>query len=469
MISYRIVRVALKHTIRGDKMKKNINLTEGKITSTLTKLALPIMGTSFIQMAYNLTDIMWLGRLSTEAVAAAGTVGFFMWFGAALVMMSQIGVAVGVAQAFGKRDYEDAKKYISHGFQLDLFIAIIYSLFLFVFRNKIIGFFDLKDPMVIKMAIEYLVIISIGMTFHFINPLFSATLNSTGNSIVPFKVNTVGLIINIILDPILIFGWGPIPAMGIRGAALATILAQIIVTLLFLALGKTGDTLYSHVNLLLKPDKVYIKRIVKLGLPPSMQMGLHAVISMVLNKIVAGFGPVPVAVLSIGSQIESLSWMTSEGFSTAISAFVGQNYGAKKFDRIKEGYYKGIQILGVIGTFTTLLLIFAAKPLFTIFTPDDPIAIKEGIIYLRILGLSQFFMSIEIGTAGAFNGLGRTLPPTIIGIILNAIRIPLAILLSGYTILGLSGIWWSISMTAIIKGIILTSWFIYILRHKIKS
>lgn len=450
-------------------MSKNLNLTEGNITSTLTRLALPIMGTSFIQMAYNLTDIMWLGRLSTEAVAAAGTVGFFLWFGAALVMMSQIGVAVGVAQAFGKRDYEDAKKYISNGFQLDLFIAILYSLSLYLFRNQIIGFFNLEDPLVIKMAIEYLIIISMGITFHFINPLFSATLNSSGNSLTPFKVNTIGLVTNIILDPLLIFGIGSFPGFGIRGAALATVLAQIIVTMLFLMLGKTGDTLYSHVNLFIKPDKDYLKKIVKLGFPPSAQMGIHAGISMVLNRIVAGFGAVPVAVMSIGSQIESLSWMTSEGFSTAIAAFVGQNYGAKKFERIKEGYYKGIQILGGIGTFTTLLLIFAAKPLFTIFTPNDPIAIQEGIVYLRILGLCQFFMSIEIGSAGAFNGLGKTLPPTIIGISANAIRIPFAIFLSSYTALGLSGIWWSISMTGILKGIVLTSWFIYVLKHKLKS
>ena len=111
-------------------MRRSLNLTEGKIRSTLAKLALPIMGTSFIQMAYNLTDIMWLGRLSTNAVAAAGTAGFFMWFGAALVMITQVGVGVNVAQCYGRGDLEEAKKYISNGFQLDIFIAILYSIFL---------------------------------------------------------------------------------------------------------------------------------------------------------------------------------------------------------------------------------------------------------------------------------------------------------------------------------------------------
>lgn len=448
-------------------MDRNINLTEGNILSTLTKLALPIMGTSFIQMAYNLTDMMWLGRLSIKAVAAAGTIGLFIWFGAALVMMSQIGVGVGVAQSIGRDDLATAKKYISNGFQLDLTIAILYSLFLYVFRKNIVGFFDLKDPLVISMAIEYLIIISMGIVFQFLNPIFSASLNSSGNSITPFKVSAIGLITNMILDPILIFGFGPIPSLGIKGAAIATVTSQLIVTLMFIIVGKSNNTIYSHVAIFLKPDREYIKRIIKLGFPPAIQMGIHASISMVLARIVASFGPVAVGVQSIGSQIESLSWMTSEGFATAIAAFIGQNFGAKKFHRISEGYKKGMELVGGIGLFASLLLIFAAKPLFTIFTPYDPLAIKEGIIYLRVLGVSQFFMSVEIGTAGAFNGLGDTIPPTIIGIIFNALRIPIAIALSSYTILGLAGVWWSISITSILKGIILVIWFRYVLKYKL--
>lgn len=443
-------------------MSRNLNLTEGKIRSTLAKLALPIMGTSFIQMAYNLTDIIWLGRLSTNAVAAAGTAGFFLWFGAALVMITQVGVGVNVAQCYGRGDEEEAKKYISNGFQLDIFIAILYSIFLFTFRHNLIGFFDLNDPDVIEKAVEYLTIISFGIIFHFLNPIFSTTLNSTGNSITPFKVNTMGLIANMLLDPLLIFGFGPIPAMGIKGAAIATVSAQIIVTITFIVLGKTSNTVYSHVELLVKPNFHLVTKIMKLGVPPFMQVGFHAGISMVITKIVAGFGPIPVAVQSIGSQIESISWMTSEGFSSSISAFVGQNYGAKKIQRIKDGYYQGMQILGSIGIFATLLLILAAEPLFTIFVPDDPIAIQEGIKYLRILGLSQFFMSIEIGTSGAFNGLGRTIPATITGGVLNALRIPLALILSS-TVLGLSGVWWSITISTILKGIVLFIWFKFIL------
>lgn len=439
-------------------MSKDINLTEGNIRINITKLALPIMGTSFIQMAYSFIDIIWLGRLSTNAVAAAGAAGFLLWFGQALVMISQIGVGVNIAHCYGRGDIEEAKEYFSNGLQLDILVAIIYSIFLYAFRHEIIGFFDLGDPQVIEMAVSYLAIIGLGIIFHFLNPVFSIALNSSGNSVTPFKANTIGLILNIVVDPILIFGLGPIPAMGLAGAALATIFSQFCVTLIFIIIGKRYKTIFSNIDILKKPDMDKIIRIVKIGFPPAVQVGVHAGISMIITRIIAGFGPVAVAVQSIGSQIESISWSTSEGFSSAISAFVGQNYGANKFHRIKQGYREGMQIISGIGIFASLLLIFAAEPLFTIFVPEDPLAIQEGIKYLRILGFSQFFMSIEIGTNGSFNGLGNTLPPTINGIAFNALRIPLAYLLS-MTALGLSGIWWAISGTSIIKGLVIYLWF----------
>jgi putative MATE family efflux protein len=369
-------------------------------------------------------------------------------------MIAQVGVGVKVAHSYGKGDLESAKNYINNGFQLNLLIAIIYSLSLYIFRHQIIGFFNIEDENVVKMAVEYLTIISIGITFHFLNPVFSVILNSTGNSITPFKTNTIGLIANIVIDPLLIFGLGPLPALGIKGAALATIMSQFFVTIIFLIVGKKYDTIYSSAKLFNKPNLQIVKNIVKIGFPAFVQVGIHAGISIVITRILAVFGPVAIAVQSIGSQIESISWMTAEGFSGAISAFVGQNYGAGKIKRIKEGYKKGIEIIGGIGIFATILLILGAEPLFTLFTPNDPTAIKEGVIYLRILGLSQFLMTIEIGTTGAFNGLGKTIYPTLNGIVLNVLRIPAALILSK-TVLGLSGVWWAITISSNLKGLVL--------------
>ncbi|NLX61227.1 MAG: MATE family efflux transporter [Tissierellia bacterium] len=447
-------------------MNRNLDLTEGKITSTLVKLALPIMGTSFIQMAYSLTDTMWLGRYSTQAVAAVGTAGNLLWFGYGLILITQVGLGVSVAHAYGRKDMEEAKRYISNGFKLDILIAIFYSLFLVFFRKEIIGFFNLNQREVIEMAQTYLLIVGMGVIFQFLNPVFSTIFNSGGNSVTPFKLNTIGLVANMILDPVLIFGIGPIPSMGAAGAAIATTFSQALVTIIFIYIGKKNKEIYTRVKFFTKPDLYCIKRIIKLGLPPFVQTAIHSSINMVLTRFIANFGDVAVAVLNIGTQIESITWLSAEGFGSAISAFIGQNFGAKKTNRIKQGYKKGIQILGTIGFFSSLLLIVGARSLFRIFTPDDPVAIREGIHYLRILGLSQFFMATEIGTAGAFNGLGKTVPPTLIGVIFNLLRIPMALVLSS-TNLGLLGIWWAISLSSMIKGTVSPLIYYHMINNKL--
>lgn len=442
---------------------ENRTLTEGHITGTLVKLAIPIMATSFVQMAYNMMDMIWLGRVSTNAVAAAGTAGFFTWFGTALLMVPKIGAEVGVAQSLGRKDIEGAKKYVFHTIQLDIIVALIYSVLLMIFRHKIIGFFNLGDEEVIQMATDYLFIISIGLVFYFLNPVFSGIYNGSGNSTTPFKINVIGLIMNMILDPLMILGIGPFPKMGIKGAALATIIAQFTVTFIFVIIAKSKSSLFTGLNIFQIPDKYYLKRIFKLGFPSSIQTGLFASIAMVIARIIAQWGPKPIAVQKVGSQIESISWMTAGGFSTAISAFVGQNYGAGKWDRIREGYRKGLLIVGSIGIFATCLLIFGASPIFRLFIPYDKEALEIGITYLRILGISQFFMTIEIATQGAFNGLGKTIPPSFVGILFNGLRIPAALILSS-TSLGLNGVWWSISISSIFKGVVLVIWYIIVLK-----
>lgn len=449
-------------------MGRNLKLTEGNILKTIIKLSLPIMGTSFIQMAYSLTDIMWLGRLSTEAVAAAGMGGYFLWLGQGLVLISQVGVGVGVAQSYGEDNIKKARSFVENGFRLDILIGVVYAIILFSLRHSLIGFFSTDSIVAYNMAVDYLKILSIGIIFHFINPVFSSILNSSGDSRTPFKVNAIGLAFNMILDPMLIFGFGPLPRLGIKGAALATIISQFLVTITFIYVGKKHKVLYSNIKLIGSLDIKFIKRITRLGTPAFCQTTMHALISMQLTKIVAGFGSTAIAVQSVGAQIESLTWMTAEGFSFAMAAFIGQNYGAKKYNRIKAGYRQGMYIIGSIGLLAALLMILFPGIIFNIFIPNDPLALSKGVDYLIILGFSQLFMSLEIGTTGAFNGIGRPIPPSILGIGINLLRIPLALILSS-TALGLSGVWWSISATSIVKGILLVTIYLYLINKNFKE
>lgn len=444
-------------------MNKMNNLAEGSILKSLFKLAIPIMGTSFVQMAYNMTDMIWVGRVGSRAVAAVGTAGFFTWLGMAFILIPKIGAEVGVAQSVGKKDIDEAKLYIKHSIQMIICLALFYAFILITLRKPLIGFFNLGEEDIVSNAIRYLVIISCGLVFYFINPVFTAIFNGYGDSKTPFTINTIGLVVNMILDPLLILGIGPFPRLEVAGAAIATVIAQLTVTIIFITRVRKSSELFSGLNILKGPDMEHIRRIVNLGLPVALQSGLFSIFAMVIARIIAQWGPIPIAVQKVGSQIEAISWMTAGGFQTAMSAFVGQNYGARKWERVFKGYFVGIAIMSIIGIFATCLLIFAARPLFSIFIPEEE-SIRYGIVYLRILGLSQLFMCIESTTAGAFNGLGKTVPPSIVGILFNGLRIPAALILSS-TSLGLNGVWWAISISSMFKGIVLTTWYLIMLKR----
>ncbi|QAA34217.1 MATE family efflux transporter [Clostridium manihotivorum] len=449
-------------------MKERITLTEGSILKTLIKLSIPIMGTSFIQMAYNMTDMLWLGNYGSKAVAAVGTAGFFSWFGNSLVLISKTGAEVGVAQALGKQEGNEAKKFINNSIRLNLIIAIIYGLGLILLRKPLIEFFKLGDAEVIKEANIFLVISALAMVFTFINPILTGIFNASGESKIPFLINTIGLIYNMVLDPILIFGIGPVPEMGVTGAAISTATAQMVVTLLFLYALKNKREAFFKIKVFEKLDIVSIKKIVKLGLPVAMQNGLFSIFAMFIARIIAVYGSTAIAVQKVGAQIEAISWMTAGGLSTALSAFVGQNFGAKKYDRIIKGYFATMFLASAVGVFATVLLVFGGKAIFGVFIPETQ-AIELGSMYLKILGYSQLFQCLEITTSGAFNGLGKTIYPSITSIILTGARIPMAILLSRPNLLGLDGVWWSISISSIFKGIILTTIFVIIILRPIKK
>ncbi|MEG2247097.1 MAG: MATE family efflux transporter, partial [Peptostreptococcaceae bacterium] len=281
-------------------MKKKVDLVNGNIFKSLLALSIPILGTSFIQMAYNMIDMIWIGRVGSAAVAAVGTAGFFTWFGSGIILISKVGAEIGVSQAIGKDDPVERKKFVYNALLINVITAVVYTVLLIVFRNQLIGFFNLGDTSIINMSIDYLVIVSIGMIFYFINPLLTGIFNAEGNSKTPFIINTIGLVFNIVFDPLLIFGAGPIPAMGVAGAAIATVLAQAIVSAIFIYIFiKDGYSFKSKNKKYI--DKVYVNKICKLGLPAAIQNGLFSIFGMLIGRIVAQFGPTVIAVQKVGS------------------------------------------------------------------------------------------------------------------------------------------------------------------------
>ena len=441
------------------KKKQSVNLLQGPIFKSLSLLAIPIMATYFIQMAYNLVDMLWIGYLGSGAVASIGVSGNFMYLANGLVNMPKVGSQALVGQSLGAQNKKETHAYIQAAFQSAIFFAVVYGIIIILFQKSLIQLFNLTDPTIIQDAQNYLWITCGFVLFSFVNQIFTGILTAAGHSKSTFIATTTGLVLNLILDPILIFVFD----LKVVGAALATIIAQFIVTLVFLYDARNLE-IFNEFQLLSKPEKNHIAKILKIGFPTSVQSMLFTCISMYIARLISAFGAISVAVQKVGSQIESISWMAADGFSASINAFTSQNYGAKNYTRVNKGYKTGMLVVSLWGFLTTCILIFLPGSIFSCFIHETNI-LPYGIDYLRILGYSQLFMCVEIATQGAFNGLGKTLPPSIVSIVFTSARIPMAILFSHY--LGVNGVWWAISISSMIKGIVLVTWFIFYSKRRL--
>ena len=438
-------------------MEKNIDLTKGSISEKIFKFTLPLLGTSFINMLYNFVDMICIGRIGSGAVASVGTAGFFLWFANASASMARIGAQVTISNAFGRKDYEDIKNNANAAIWINLLFGLLVGLLLILFNGPVIAFFKIGDVQIIRDARDYLIIIALAMPFTYVNPVIGAIFNSVGNSRAPFWFNSAGLVFNIVFDIVLIFGLGPFPALGVRGAAIATALAQVLVFVLLIGYNLRMEDKNLQFSVFSLPSGHAMLNTCRIGLPSALQATLYCVYSIIIARIVANFGPVSIAVQKVGAQIESISWMTSDGLAIAATAFVGQNHGIGNRDRIQKGIRVIWGYAAAFGGLSAVLLIFFGRPLFTIFL-SDAASLAGGIDYLRILGYSQIFMAIEIVTIGIFNGHRQTTIPAAISIVLTGSRIPLAIYLSS-TALGVNGIWWALSATSIVKGLVLPAAF----------
>ena len=437
-------------------MKGIKNLTEGPILRQLFMLAMPIMATSFIQMAYSLTDMAWVGRLGSEAIAAVGSVGLLTWMTTSLALLNKVGSEVSVGQAIGMKDEIAARSFSTHNLTLSLMISITWAFILFAFAPTIISFYELKEHIAYD-AINYLRIVSTAFPFVFMSAAFTGIFNASGRSKIPFTINGIGLAINMVLDPLFIF----VLDWKTDGAALATWIAQACVFSLFVYQLKFKKILWDDFRFFGRLKRVYTTKIIKIGLPVATLNALFAFVNMFLGRTASTVGGhIGLMAMTTSGQIEAITWNTSQGFSTALSAFVAQNYAARKITRVMEALKSTLFMTLIFGILCSLLFIFFGNNIFAIFVPEKE-AYEAGGLALRIDGYSQLFMMLEIVIQGIFYGMGRTIPPAIISILCNYLRIPMAMLFVSFG-WGLPGIWWTICLTSILKGIIILIWFLCI-------
>ena len=450
-------------TDEGKRMEGN--LTKGPILKTLTKLAIPIMASSFLGTLYNITDMAWIGLLGSKAVAGVGVGGMFTWLSQGLAAMARMGGQVQVAQCIGRDERDRAHGFAQAAVQLATLMGMAYAVISLVFTRQMVAFFQLTDPEAQTAALSYTKIACGLIVFSFLTLTMTGLYTAQGDSKTPFLANLIGLVTNMILDPVLILGPGPFPKLGVVGAAIATVTAQAIVMMMMIlgVIIQKKENVLKGIRLTAKIPKEYLGGLCRIGIPTAIQGMAYCAISMVLTRMVSAYGAEAVATQRVGGQIESISWNTADGFAAALNAFIAQNYGAGKMERVRKGYRASLWTVGIWGLLISFVFICFPQAIADIFF-HEPKAVATAVGYLVIIGFSEAFMCVELTTVGALSGLGRTRLCSIISITFTSARIPLAIILGG--LIGLSGIWWALSITSIIKGIIFTCTFLWITRKR---
>jgi putative MATE family efflux protein len=439
-------------------INEKVVLTDGPILSRLLYLTVPIIGSQSLQMLYNLTDMFWLGRLGSQEVAATAAIGLYMWLSVAFMLMGSVGASIGVSQSLGSGDINKAKAYTSAALFIGVICGLLYTTTMLLFRLQLIGFFNIREENVIKLAESYLSVVSWTIPLTFLTATMGAVFTASGNSRTPFLCNLVGTSINMALDPILIF----IFQFGVLGAAYATIIAQTAAFLMLVIFIKIGiKRPFEKIQLFIVPKLCDIIWIIKKTLPICVESFLFTFLVMVTTRREAFFGADAIALSRVGSQLESLTWLVGGSFGTSLVAFIGQNYGAQKWDRIRATFKTASLVMFCYGAFVALLFTVFGKYLFALMLPE-PTLIERSILYFRIIAICQIPMCMEAVSTNAFRGMGKTLPPAIINTICNILRVPFVYILSmEFFGLGLMGVWIGICASQCVKGIWSYTWYLF--------
>lgn len=439
-------------------MKKN-KYTEGRILNSLVSLAVPIIFANILQTAYQLIDTFWLGRLGADAVAAVSLSFPLLFLILSLGSGMTLAGTVLVAQSFGAGNRRMVDYNSSQTMSLIFFISIGLA-FAGYFTAKPLMTFIGAGPEILKDSTEYFQISSFGFVFLFIFFAFQSLMRGIGNVMLPVYIVLFTVFLNAVLDPLFIYGWGPIPAQGVAGAAIASILTQAIsavIALWILFKGRHGITIFFS-QMALKMETV--KKIFNMGFPASVEQATRALGMTMMIVLVTGFGSEIVAAYGIGARILSFVIVPALGLGIATTSLVGQNIGAVKIKRAEKVANLSCKVAFFGLTAMGILMFVFAEPLVTFFIPNDPQVITDGALFIKIMSPSFCFLGVQQVLNGVFNGAGFTKASMFISILsLWIVRFPLAYFLSHETGLGYEGIWWAFPISNFIAAIAAFSYY----------
>lgn len=435
-----------------------MDFTEGSIPNHLIRFSIPMLLGNLLQTFYNTVDSIWVGRfLGPGALAAVSVSAPIIFSLIAVAMGLTMATTVLVAQFKGARQQDLMELTIDNSVMLLTIIAGAVSILGIAFNRQILALVNTPAE-IFEVASEYLVVFLAGLIFMFLYNIIGAILRGMGDSRTPLIFLAYATLLNIVLDPIMIFGIWPFPRMGVTGAALATVIAQAISAFLGFRHIARVNKIKIHVNFR-GFDLYLIKNLFKIGLPAGAQQLVVSLAGLAVSSIVNSFGKNVVAAYGVGLRLDQFAFLPAMTFSLAVSSLVGQNLGAGKHERVRETVRASIRIVSAVSLFMTLVMVTVPRPLLSIFTTDREV-LQLGASYLRTVSLSYLPMAIMFTLNGVMRGAGDTVPGminTMAG--LWFVRVPLARYLSSMPALGVRGIWMAVASSPIV-GVIL-SWLYY--------
>ncbi len=433
---------------------RHAKLVEGPILRSLITLAVPLILANVLQAAYQLIDAFWVGRLGGNAVAAVSVSFPVMFLSISLGLGFAVAGSILIAQYFGAKDHAN----VDHVAAQTLLMIVLISIFLGIVGYALSPVFLNAlgvAPEVYDGALSFMRVSFVGLVFNFAFFMFQSILRGVGEVKVPVYIVLGTVLLNFILDPLFIFGYGPIAAHGVAGAAIATVGTQSLAAILgFVILFRGKYSVHLHVRDLV-PDWKYIRRAFLLGFPASIEQSARALGLIVITFLIASFGTVSMAAYGVGSNVLQVVMIPAMGLSMAISTLVGQNIGGRNIERAARiarlGSAVGFIALEAFG----ILVFFTAPALVAFFVPSDARVIEAGARFLRIIAFSWGFIGLQFCLTAVFRASGNMVISMMLTLISQwVLQFPIAYVLSKHTSMGIEGIWWSIPIANVLMGII---------------
>lgn len=441
------------------KQKKTIEFSKLSIDRAIVTIAVPSLFTFMFQILFELIDAYWLDQLGWPGIfASIGAASFITWSLYALMLLVTGGINSITANLRGAGNLKKCAILAWEGLFLALIFSIVISISLELAHPMIFKLMGLKG-MVYKQACNYFRIMNAGFFIMFFFNLTGVIFNSHGNTNITMKTGILAFLINAVLDPILITGYAGIPSLGIRGAAIATIISQAIGFLARLSLLFKNNYIGGMSDLKSSLSFSNTKKVLKIGIPQASTHWVFSMVYPVLSYFITLTGNInALGALAICHRLEGLPYFAAISLGIAATTLSGQYYGAGNIKSAIKASHRAVLFSMGVMAISAALFIFIPEKIISIIT-KSPEIIAEGAAYLKIIGYFEIFMGLEIAYEGAFVGFGLTSYTMMISVPLTLARIPLAWYLAFTLGMGVTGIWWAISVTTLLKGIGITAIF----------